>query len=587
MEEQIKELKDYLNAFRRHRVQIIAVSSVLFVVSLLVAFLWPPTYRSMATILIEEQEVPSDLIRSTVTSFAAQRIQTISQTIMTRANLMQIVNKYNLYADRRGRDTTEEILDRMRKDINLGMINSDVIDPRSGRPEQATIAFTLAFEGDNPEITQKVASELTSLYLNENLKTRTKSATETVDFLNTEADKLNQHISEVEAKIAAFKKQHADTLPDLLGLNMQLTDRTERDLSDLDSQMRTLDDRKFYLQGQLALLDPMSPMVSDSGGKVSDPETRLKILRAEYVSASAKYSPDYPDVVRLRREIAEMEKQTGSVDSSSEQAKDLAKARADLTAAREKYSADHPDVIRLTKLVAALEASLKNKSQPATPETTVAKEQPDNPAYVTLKADLEGVKSEMQSLAAKRDVLNAKLVEYQKRTAQTPEVESGYLALKRDYDDSVKEYQQAQAKQMEAQVGQQLEKDSKGERFSLIDPPHLPEEPIKPKRPAIIILGLVLSIFSGFGSVAVAEGIDTSVRGAHGVMAAVDAPPLSVIPYLRNSEDERRDKKIKKRMIVSITGSIVVAILIIHFFVIPLDVLWFRGLRKVNTVIAS
>ncbi|MHB8622308.1 MAG: GumC family protein [Sulfuricaulis sp.] len=586
MEEQTKELKDYLAAFRRRRGQIIAVSSVLFVVSLLAAFLWPPTYRSMATILIEEQEVPSDLIRSTVTSFATQRIQTISQTIMTRANLMQIINKYNLYADRRGRDTTEEILDGMRKDIQLNMINSDVIDPQSGRPEEATIAFTLAFEGSNPDTTQKVASELTTLYLNENLKTRTEKATETVDFLNTEAGKLNQHITEVENKIAAFKKQHANTLPDLLAVNTQLTASTERDLSDVDNQMRALDDRKFYLEGQLALLNPMSPMVGDSGDKVPDPETRLKMLRAEYVSKSAEYSPDYPDVVQLRHEIAAMEKQTGSVDSSNEQAKDLAKARADLAAARQKYSPDHPDVIRLTKLVASLEASLK-KNQPATPETTVAKEQPDNPAYVTLKADLEDVNSEMQSLTAKRSELNVKLADYEKRTAQTPEVESGYLTLKRDYDDSVQEYQKIQEKQMAADVGQQLEKDRKGERFSLIDPPHLPEQPVKPNRPAIIILGLVLSMFGGFGSVAAAESIDTTVRGAHGVMAAVEAAPLSVIPYLHNNEDYRRSEKIKKRMMIGITGGIVVVILFIHFFVIPLDVLWFRGLRTVHTMIRS
>ncbi len=580
MEEQIKELKDYLAAFRRHRGQIIVVSSVLFVVSLLAAFLWPPTYRSMATILIEEQEVPQDLIRSTVTSFATQRIQTISQTIMTRANLMQIVDKYNLYADRRGRDTTEEILDRMRKDVQLEMINSDVVDPRSGRPETAAIAFTLAFEGSNPETTQKVASELTTLYLNENLKTRTEKATETVDFLNAEADKLNQHISETEAKIAAFKKQHADTLPDLRSLNMQLSDRTETELTNLDNQMRTLDDRKFYLEGQLAQLNPMSPMVGDSGDKISDPKTQLKTLRAEYISKSAQYSPDYPDVIQLRRQIAEMEKQTGPVNSSSDQAKDLAKARSELTAARKKYSPDYPDVIRLTKLVASLEESLKN--QPSSPETTVAKDQPDNPAYITLKADLEGIKSEMQSLEAKRSDLNVKLAEYEKRTAQTPEVERAYLTLKRDYDDSVLEYQQIQAKQMAAQVGQQLEKDRKGERFSLIDPPHLPEQPIKPNRPAIIILGLLLSIISGVGSVAAVESVNTSVRGAHGVMAAVNAPPLSVIPFLRNSEDLRRTEKIKKRMIVGIMGGIVVLIIFIHLFLIPLDVLWFRGLRKVT-----
>ncbi len=585
MEAQTKELKDYLDAFRRRRDQIIAVSSVLFLASLIMAFLIPPTYRSTATILIEEQEIPSDLIRSTVTSFATQRIQTISQTVMTRANLMQVIEKYNLYADRRGRDTTEELLDRMRKDIKLDMINSDVIDPRSGRPSVATIAFTLAFEGDNPEITQKVASELTSLYLNENLKTRTEKATETVDFLSAEADKLNEHIAEAENSLAIFKKKNAERLPDLLGFNLQLTERTEKELSDVDSQLRTLADRKFYLEGQLAQINPMGTMTSDTGEKVLDPETRLKMLRSEYISASSRYSPDHPDVVRLRREIDGLEKQTGSVNSSSEQAKELAQRRSELSAAREKYSEDHPDVIRLTKIVALLEENLKK--QPVTPENSIAKEKPENPAYITLKAQLDGIRSETQSLGVKRDQLKARLADYERRTAQTPEVEREYLTLRRDYENSVKRYQEIKAKQMEAEVGQQLEKDRKGERFSLIDPPHLPEQPIRPNRPAIIILGFLLSMVSGFGYVALVESVDTTVRGTSGVISVVNTPPLSVIPYLRNSDDLRRSKKIKKTIMLAFTGGIVVLILFVHLFWTPLDVLWFKGLRKVNTVIGS
>jgi uncharacterized protein involved in exopolysaccharide biosynthesis len=498
---------------------------------------------------------------------------------------MQIVEKYNLYTDRRGRDTTEEILERMRKDIRLDMINSDVIDPRSGRPSVATIAFTLAFEGDKPEITQKVASELTNLYLNENLKTRTEKATETVDFLGAEAEKLNQHIAEVESTLATFKEKNAEALPDLLGLNIQLTDRTERELSDLDNQMRSLDDKKFYLEGQLAQINPMSTMVSDSGDKVLDPESRLKMLRSEYISALSKYSPDHPDVVRLRREIDGLEKQTGSVSSSSEQAKELAKMRAELTVARQKYSEDHPDVIRLTKVVASLEESLKTR--PETPEAAVAKEKPENPAYITLKAQLDGIKSDMQALSKKRSDLKAKLADYEKRMVKTPEVERKYLTLKRDYENSVRRYQEIKSKQMEAEVGQQLEKERKGERFSLIDPPHMPEQPIKPNRPAIILLGFLLSMVSGVGYVAVAESVDTSVRGVHGVMAVVNAPPLSVIPYLRNREDLLRSEKIRKTMIIAFTSSIVVLILFIHLFWTPLDVLWFKGLRKVNTVIGS
>ncbi len=584
MEEQTKDLRDYLDAFRRRRTSILITGVCIFVISVLVAMLWPPTYRSTATILIEEQEVPPDLIRSTITSYATQRIQTISQTVMTRANLMQIIEKYDLYHNKRRLETTEEIQERMRKDVNVEMINADVIDPRSGRPTPATIAFTLSYDGEVAEVTQKVASELTTLFLNENLKNRTEKAAETYTFLSTEADKLREHITELETQLAAFKEKNVGRLPELASLNMSLRERTEGELRDVDNQLRSLDDRKFYLEGQLAQINPLTPMVGEGGQMTLDPVTQLKMLRSDYISATAKYSPDHPDVVRLRRQIEGLEKQTGSVNSSTEQAKELATLRTQLAAVREKYSADHPDVLRLTKAVAAQEEALKQK--PA-PETAVAKEKPDNPAYLTLQAQLEGIKSQYQAYISQRDALKAKLSEYERRLQQTPEVERKYLVLNRDYENSVRRYQELKAKQNEAQVGQELEKERKGERFSLIDPPQLPEKPVKPNRPAIIILGLLLSMASGVGFAAVAESMDSSVRGARGIMAVLESPPLSVIPYLQNSEDLARAEKTKKIVITVFASSFVILLLLVHFLWTPLDVLWFRGLRKVDTVIGD
>ena len=147
MEEHTKELSDYIDAFRRRRTSILSLAAGIFAISVIAALFWPPTYRSTATILIEEQEIPSELIRSTITSFATERIQVISQTAMTRANLMQIIEKYDLYRSKRRTETTDEILERMRKDVSVQMINSDVMDPRTGRPTSATIAFTLSFDG--------------------------------------------------------------------------------------------------------------------------------------------------------------------------------------------------------------------------------------------------------------------------------------------------------------------------------------------------------------------------------------------------------------------------------------------------------
>jgi uncharacterized protein involved in exopolysaccharide biosynthesis len=583
-EEHTKELSDYIDAFRRRRTSILSITAVFFVISVIAALAWPPVYRSMATILIEEQEVPSDLIRSTITSYATQRIQTINQRVMTRANLMQIIEKYDLYRSNRRTETTEEILERMRKDVSVQMINADVIDPRSGRPTPATIAFTLSFDGEGAEVTQKVASELTTLYLNENLKNRAEKASETYTFLTTEADKLREHITELETQLAAFKEKNAGRLPELLGMNTQLRERTEGELRDLDSQLRSLDDRKFYLEGQLGQINPLTPTIGESGQQILDPVTQLKTLRSQYISATSKYSPDHPDVVNLRRQIEGLEKETGSVNSTTEQAKELAALRTELAAAREKYSAEHPDVIRLERAIAAQEEGLKHNPGP---ESEAAKNKPDNPAYLTLQAQLEGIKSQIKSLAAQREGLKSKLTEYENRLMQTPDVERKYLLLNRDYENSVRRYKELTEKQNVAQVGQELEKERKGERFSLIDPPQLPEKPVKPNRPAIIILGFLLSIGSSFGFVAVTESMDRSVRGVRGVTSVLELPPLSVIPYLPTSEDLARAVKTRKIIIAFAASSFLLLVLLVHFFWTPLDVLWFKGLRKVDTVIGS
>jgi uncharacterized protein involved in exopolysaccharide biosynthesis len=583
-EEQTLEVKDYIDAFRRRRKSILSVVLVVFSASVIAALFWPPTYRSSATILIEEQEVPAELIQSTITSYATQRIQTISQRVMTRANLMEIIDKYDLYHGKRKFETTEEILERMRDDVKVDMINANVIDPRSGQPRPATIAFTLSFDGEGAGVTQKVASELTSLYLNENLRSRTEKTSETYNFLSSEADKLKAHIAELEKQLADFKGKNVGRLPEQTNLNITLRDSTERDLRDVESQMRSLDIQRFDMEGQLAQINPMASTIGIDGRQILDPETQLKNLRSEYISASSKYSPEHPDVVRLKRQIDVLEKQTGVVNSTSEQAKELAALRMELSAAREKYSADHPDVIRLTRMVAAQETAIEKR--PA-PETVAAKEKPDNPAYLMLQSRLDSVKSQYKVFISQRDRLRAKLGEYERNLREAPEVEKGYSALFRDLESSSKRYQEIKAKQGYAQAGQELEKESKGERFTLIDPPQLPEKPAKPNRPAIIILGFVLSLVSGLGYAAMAENMDSSVRGVRGVMAAIGSQPLSVIPYLKNSQDEVIEARSRTGLIAAVTGSLFLVLLLVHFFGTPLDVLWFKGMRKVDAVISE
>ena len=157
----------------------------------------------------------------------------------------------------------------------------------------------------------------------------------------------------------------------------------------------------------------------------------------------------------------------------------------------------------------------------------------------------------------------------------------------RELEQTSAQYQTTKAKQMTAEVGQEMEKERKGEKFTLIDPAVLPEEPISPNRPAIIFLSLVLALGAGVGSAAVAESMSEAVRGAKGVVALLHTAPLAVIPYLPNEEDTRGQRKKKRVMIISVIAGIIIIFLLVHFLFSPLDVLWYRGLRKVDTIVGG
>ncbi len=580
MEEQTKDLSDYVFALYRRRKGIVIIAAAIFVIGAITAFLIPAVYRSTATILIEEQEIPSEFVKSTVTTMAWQRVQTISQRVMTRATLFEIIEKYNLYPWERRRDTSEEVLEQMREDIKLEAISADVIDPRSGRPMPATIAFTLSYEGKSAQLAQKVANELTTLYLNENLKSRTERATETHDFLSDEANRLSTQVAEFEEKIAKFKEKNVDQLPEVINLNLSLISRTESDLTAVQNELRMLEERKFYLEGQLAQINPHALVIKETGERVLDPDSRLKMVKAEYAAVVARYSPEHPDVVRLKRELDGLEKPAGGSSSTQIQEKQLAQMRGELASAREKYAPDHPDIAQLTRQIEALEKEIQNAS--LAPKVSAAPKEADNPAYVTVKSQLDGILAQMRSQERRRDELAKKLTDYERRVATAPRVEREYLELQREADNARIKYREIKAKQMEAQVGQQMEKERKGERFTLIDPPQIPEEPARPNRPAIVVLALVLGIASGFGYLFTAEALDKSLYGARAVAMTLGVAPLSIIPYMENSEDRvKREKTHRLARRTAIAGAVALVILV-QFFWIPWDVLWFKGLRVLN-----
>jgi len=580
-DEDVRSLGDYVAILKRRKAQLFVPLLVLFGVAVLVAFALPPVYRSSATILIEQQDIPPEMVQSTVTSYANQRIKTIEARVITRSNMSEIIEKYGLYADDLRTKTMEEVLEDMREDIDLELLNAEVVDPRTGRPTEATIAFTLAFDHESPDLAQKVANELTSLFLNENLRERTEAAQETSQFLTQEAERLEKQISDLEAQLAEFKAKNVNRLPELNQLNLQIMERTERELMEIQRQIRSLEERRIYLESELAQINPNTSIMSATGERILGPADRLRALEAEYVSLSAVYGAQHPDIIKMRREIEALRKETGMGPDAEELHAQLTDARAELAAAREQYSPEHPDVKRLERSVAALEAQLQEASTGDAKPTT-ASVKPDNPAYIQLQAQLNAAEEDLKALRAQESALKAKIAGYETRLVQTPQVEREYRALTRDYENAVAKYQEIKAKQMQARLAEELEKDSKGERFVLIEPPVLPEVPEKPNRLAIVFLGLVLSIGGGLGSVAISERVDGSVYGVRGVRSVLGAPPLAAIPYIQDEREQRADRRRKWNVLLVVIVLIALALTAVHFLYKPLDVLWFMAQRELG-----
>ena len=575
-EEQTKDIQDYIVAIRKRKSAILSIFSAIVLLTAAIAFLLPAIYKSGSTILIEQQEIPQELVMSTVTSYAAERIQTIQARVMTRTNLLRIVDEFKLYEDERKFETNEEIVGRMRKDVSLDVISAEVVDPRTGRPSTATIAFSLAYKGESPSKVQRVANELTTLYLNENLSSRTQKAADTSEFFKEEVDRLSEQIDGLENKLAIFKQEHANALPELQSVNLGVMQRKEAELTSIDTTLRSLDEKKFYLSGQLAQLDPGNPAVPGSAD-------RLKVLQAEYASIRAKYSSEHPDIIRLKGEIASLEKEVGGSDANSI-AEELKLLNGELAQKRKIYTPEHPDIVAIENKIAMLNSELtrvRNK-----PVSNYYKNQPDNPIYITVQSQLKATESEIRSIKIQREEALIKIKQIEKSLYDAPQVERDYLVLKRDYENAIRRYQETKAKQMHADVAKQLESESKGERFTLIEPATLPEKPVSPNRPAIVFLGFILALGSGLGFAIVADAISGTVRGARSVQRKLGALPLSVIPYELNLHDKIKTKRIKKRFILLFVAIILAAILFLHFFVSPLDVLWFRVLRKIDVLMA-
>jgi len=534
-----QELKQLVRQLMRRRGKTFLVTFLsLLPLAVITAFALPPVYVSKSTILVEAQQIPQEYVRTSVTSYVEERLSTISQQILSRAKLLEIINQFNLYPEMRQTFALEEIIGNMRSDISLETIGTGSFGKKSSRPGKSdgtTVAFTLSYSGKNPATVQKVANVLASLYLEENFKKRGERAAGTAEFLSSQLNELKKQMDGYATQISAMKSAHMGELPEFSATNMQAADQLRRDLDTISTQIRTAQERKVYLESQLTTVEQYLPD-KGAGEAERNPADRLEALRSELINRQTTLSEKHPDIIRLKREIRELEKQLAEGNKGA------------------------------------------GKGNPSGGKKIV------NPAYTSLKTQIETAAMDIRSLQQQSGQIRSQMGAYQGKLNRAPMIEGEYKNLLGDYENAKNKYNDIMNKLLEAKVAQGMEESQKAERFTIIEPAALPEKPEKPNRPKILLAGLFLSLFAGVALVAGQETLDRSIKTETDLTSLAGVPVLSVMPFLSNVVEEKRSWKLDKKTLLILAGAVsavVVLLVLVHFFFMSLDLLWIRIQRKI------
>lgn len=571
--EQHNDLSIYLDVLKRRRWHFLLPALVVMLVSATVAMLLPSIFIAEATIQVEAQEIPENMVQSTVTGYVEERLQAVNQVVLSRSNLLNLIERYDLYPEKKGVIAQDELANRFRESITLEPVRTEVFNPRSGQRGAATIAFKLSCEGKDPQAVAKVVSTLASQLIEENSRQREFQTETTVTFLEAQLEQLNTELAATEAKIAEFKDQHLRSLPDLMTLNLQSLQRMQELIDRKREHINNLEDRRIYLQGQLALIEPEQFKFDVHGRRVMSPKERLAVLQSEYFSAKASRSAHHPDVISLKKQIEALEGELTPEDRFEHVRQELQVLQNELVALQEKYSSVHPDVIKTRKRIEDLKKQsdelARNRSSQQAEETSAS-----NPAYIELRTRLKS--TELDLTNARKDLADAlqRYEAFQERIEQSPKVEQQYTILQRDYMNLKDEYQETKARLMQARESQNLEQKNFSQKLRVINPPAIPEKPSKPNRVALLFVGAFMATGFGMGAGTLAEFLDRSVHTVKELASKTSQPILAAIPYLETRQD-RRKRLLNRLLLMAFLGAALAAALWgLHVFVMPLEMLW-------------
>lgn len=511
-------IRDYISIIKDRALVLGIVIVVILAATVAVAVAVPPVYQSTGTILVESQQISPDLVANNNNSFADERIEVIRQRVMTRENLLRIIEKYGLFSSNARQLSDADKVELMRTAIVVETLSTFI----KGRGE-ATVAFNVSFEHKQPEVAREVANELVTLFLNENIKQRTERASETTEFLSQEADKLGAELQSLENQLADFKQAHANALPEHQTLRMNMLSRSEMEFREIDRDYKAAQEELRYLDLELAGAKAGVPSTLDGGRpRAAEPPQDLASLQAEYTQLLSRYKEAHPDVRAVKRKIDALKAGGGAGGIGVEGNLDVAKVRTRMAAAQERIA----------------------------------------------------------SLAQQKRDMSQKINAYEAEILEAPQVERGLVNLMRDHDNARKKYEEIRAKQMAAKISESLEQENKAERFVLLEPPMMPEKPVKPNRKKIVALGFVLAPAGGGALVMVLEMLNQRVRGVGALESIVGKRVLVSIPHIPTQAELAQRRRWRVWLVVAFLALAVLGVVLLHFFYMPFDLLLMKAMSR-------
>lgn len=515
--------QDYLAIARRWAVAGILVSGIGLAGSVVVALMLPKVYESTGRLLTEAPQVSGEMVRSTVpASNAEQRIQAISQRIMTRENLLRIAADHQVFES--GDATAikdSDVVTAMRSSIGVKVQTGNMPHwERTGN----NIVFDVSFQHGKPEKALEVTNALVQLFLEASTRDRVKQASQTNEFLTQEAERVRAQLEDYERRIAAYKRAQGGGVGEQT-LALSNIQTLESDLRAAERDHRVALDELRTLEVELtgARSGVMLPgTVTTPGPTATDQE--LDRAKSELARLQGIYTEDHPDVRAQRRQIETLERALRSDSSVSTPARDAAVAQARLVVSR-------------------LEARV---------------------ATARARADL---------LADQQRNLRGTIGQLRAQVSRSPQVERDLAALQRDYDAAQTQYEDLRAKQMSAQVVENLEGGRQGDRFTLLEPALLPEYAVKPSRKKIVAQGFFLALAAGVGVMGLLEFLFARVRGINAVTALTGQRPMVVIPYIETRSEVEQAWAPRKRAIAIASGVGVLGLAAVHLLITPLHTL--------------